>query len=214
MDLSQYKKAWENQPDEKNKISALDIYKMTQAKSTSIVKWILIIGLLEFAFWIIINHFTSGIEYNKVYEELNLTYFFKYSYYLSYIIVVIFLFLFYKNYTSISTTDSTKTLMRKIIKVRRTVKFYVYFNISISIAAIILLNILIVNTPNGIETLLGIDQSNTDSSNMITIYVASQIIGAIMMILILLLFYYLLYGLLLKKLNKNYKELTKLEELN
>tara|TARA_R110002073_G_scaffold8207_1_gene45676 strand:+ start:111883 stop:112527 length:645 start_codon:yes stop_codon:yes gene_type:complete len=214
MDLSHYKKAWENQPEEKNKVSALEIYKMTQAKSTSIVKWILIIGLLEFVFWTIINHFVSELDYNKVYAKLDLTYFFEYSYYLGYIIVVIFLYFFYRNYTSVSTTDNTKTLMRKIIKVRRTVKFYVYFNISISILAMIILNILIANTPNGIETLLRVDQSSIDSSDMITIYIASQVIGAIIMILILLLFYYLLYGLLLKKLNKNYKDLTKLDEAN
>ncbi len=51
MDLANYKKVWKNQPEEKNKISALEIYKMTQSKSNSIVKWIFIIGLLEFVFW-------------------------------------------------------------------------------------------------------------------------------------------------------------------
>ena len=38
MDLSHYKKAWKNQPDENNKISQNEIYKMTQSKSTSIVQ--------------------------------------------------------------------------------------------------------------------------------------------------------------------------------
>ena len=56
MDLSNYKKAWKNQPEEENKISALEIYKMTQSKSNSIVKWIFIIGLLEFVFWFVINY--------------------------------------------------------------------------------------------------------------------------------------------------------------
>ena len=214
MDLSHYKKAWKNQPDEKNKVSALEIYKMTQAKSTSIVKWIFIIGLLEFIFWTIMNYFASNLEYVEVYHDLNLGYFFQYSYYLSYIVVILFLYIFYKNYTSISTTDNTKVLMHKIIKVRKTVKFYVYFNISLSLLAMIVLNILIVNTPNGIETLLKVDELSNDISNLTTIYIAVQIIGAIIMILMLFLFYYLLYGILLKKLKKNYKELNKLEELN
>ena len=55
MDLANYKKVWKNQPEEKNKISALEIYKMTQSKSNSIVKWIFIIGLLEFVFWFAID---------------------------------------------------------------------------------------------------------------------------------------------------------------
>lgn len=213
MDLSQYKKAWKNQSDEENKVSALEIYKMTQAKSTSIVKWIFIIGLLEFIFWTIINYFASKLEYTKIYDELGLAYFFEYSYYLSYVVVVVFLYIFYKNYTSISTTDSTKILMKKIIRVRKTVKFYVFFNISLSLIAMIIINILVINTPNGIETLLKVD-SNTNTENLTTIYVVSQVIGAIIMILILFLFYYLLYGILLKKLKKNYKELNRLEELN
>ena len=37
MDLANYKKVWKNQPEEKNKISALEIYKMTKEKSNSIV---------------------------------------------------------------------------------------------------------------------------------------------------------------------------------
>jgi len=51
MDLANYKKVWKDQPEERNKISSLDIYKMTQSRSTSIVKWIFMIGLVEFIFW-------------------------------------------------------------------------------------------------------------------------------------------------------------------
>ena len=50
MSLAEYKKAWKKQPEDYGKISISDIYKMTQAKSTSIVKWIFIIGILEFIF--------------------------------------------------------------------------------------------------------------------------------------------------------------------
>lgn len=51
--LDNYKKAWENQPEEITRISTSEIYKMTQSKSSSIVKWIFVIGLLEFAFMIL-----------------------------------------------------------------------------------------------------------------------------------------------------------------
>ena len=48
MDLANYKKVWKDQPEEKNKISSLEIYKMTQSRSISIAKWIFMIGLIEF----------------------------------------------------------------------------------------------------------------------------------------------------------------------
>ena len=48
--LEKYKKAWDNQPEETNKVSKIDIYKMAHSKSSSIVKWIFIIGVLEFVF--------------------------------------------------------------------------------------------------------------------------------------------------------------------
>jgi len=47
-----------------------------------------------------------------------------------------------------------------------------------------------------------------------SVFIIAQIVVIAIMILILWLFYYLLYGILLKKLNKNYKELTKLNEIS
>ena len=48
--LDNYKKAWNNQPEDAHKVSSLEIYKMAQSKSSSIVKWIFIIGIAEFVF--------------------------------------------------------------------------------------------------------------------------------------------------------------------
>ena len=44
-----------------------------------------------------------------------------------------------------------------------------------------------------------------------SVFFISQIIGGVIMIALLLLFYRLIYGILLKRLKKNYKEL---EEIN
>ena len=66
MDLANYKKVWKDQPEERNKISSLDIYKMTQSRSNSIVKWIFMIGLVEFIFWFSINYFaTKSVLYDN-----------------------------------------------------------------------------------------------------------------------------------------------------
>ena len=214
MDLSQYKKAWKNQPETANKISAIEIYKMTQSKSTSIAKWIFIIGLLEFGFWLVLNFIFSKLNYVEIYEELHLMRYINFMYYFNFAIIVLFLTLFYKNYTAVSTIDDTKTLMQKIIRVRKTVKFYVYYNIIGAILLMIIFNIIIINTPGAIGILLNLEGIVMDQSELLTAYIISQVISLALVLLFLSLFYYLLYGILLKKLKRNYKELTKLEDVD
>jgi hypothetical protein len=214
MDLSNYKKVWKNQPEGKNKISALEIYKMTQSKSNSIVKWIFIIGLLEFVFWFAINYLGTKNGALEPYEKLNLISFIDNVSYFHYVVVVLFLILFYRNFSLISTIDNTKTLMKNILLVRKTVKWYVYYNLINVVVFSIILNILIFNTPDGINILSGIDNENFNQEHMTSVFIIAQIVVIAIMLLILWLFYYLLYGILLKKLNKNYKELTKLNEIS
>ena len=214
MDLANYKKVWKNQPEEKNKISALEIYKMTKEKSNSIVKWIFIIGLLEFVFWFAINYLSTKNGALEPYEKLKLISFIENFNYFHYVLVVIFLILFYRNFSLISTVDDTKTLMKNILLVRKTVKWYVYYNLINVVVFSIILNILIFNTPDGIYILSGIDNESFNQEHMMSVFIIVQIVFIAIMILILWFFYYLLYGILLKKLNKNYKELTKLNEVS
>lgn len=202
MDLDKYKKAWENQPEETRKVSKVDIYKMAHSKSSSIVKWIFIIGILEF---VLLNslYFVVDMEeaYNE-YRQLGLYNFMFYSQFVLYPILFYFLIKFYLNYKSISVVDSTKTLMDKIIKTRKTVKYYVLFN---------LLYVFIFGVIVSIATLKTHPEFN---SKQILVSIIITIVVLIIMVIILWCFYQLLYGILLRKLNKNYKELAKLEELN
>jgi hypothetical protein len=48
--LDKYKETWSKQVEMPYKFSTLEIYKMAHAKSSSIVKWIFVIGILEFIF--------------------------------------------------------------------------------------------------------------------------------------------------------------------
>ncbi|MGG6230545.1 hypothetical protein [Tenacibaculum sp. SDUM215027] len=204
MDLDKYKKAWGNQPEETNKVSKVDIYKIAHSKSSSIVKWIFIIGLLEFVFVASIN-FLFRVNPNE-YEELKGspigTYMLEIEI-LSYLIIIYFLIRFYKNYKSISTSDDTKTLMSKILKTRKTVKAYVFINLSF---------VFIVSLITIIHMLL-----NGEHAHTFTFYLVVIIISIFLIVILTglyWLFYQLLYGILLRKLNKNYKELAKIDELN
>ncbi|MDB4559722.1 hypothetical protein N9290_01105 [Flavobacteriaceae bacterium] len=214
MELDNYKTIWKNQPEEKNKLSALEIYKMTQSKSNSIVKWILIIGLLEFVFWFAVNYLGTKNGALDPFEKLNLINFIDNFNYFHYVVVVLFLLLFYRNFSLITTVDDTKKLMKNILLVRKTVKWYVYYNLINVVIFSVILNILIFNTPDGINILSGIENESFNQEQMRSVFIITQIVVIAVMILILWLFYYLLYGILLKKLNKNYKELTKLNEIS
>lgn len=199
--LDDYKKAWDNQPEEIKKISALEIYKMTQAKSSSIVKWIFIIGLLEFAFMILSTFVFDVSNDEKIMVEMGVYKFVQISQYLTIPILFYFLFLFYKNYKNISTIENTKNLMIKIRKTRRTVRNYVIFNLLyiVYIAAIMTFGMVI--APQG---------SFQNAPGWLIVLVMLLVTG--IMLLLFWGFYQLLYGILLNKLNRNYTELAKLDQ--
>ncbi|PWG04818.1 hypothetical protein [Polaribacter aquimarinus] len=201
--LDNYKKAWGNQASENSQFSTLEIYKMAHSKSSSIVKWIFIIGILEF---VILNSLYFFIDTDKAmleYEKLGLENFIYYSQIAAYVILFYFLWMFYQNYKRISTIDSTKILMKKIIKTRKTVRNYVLFNLGY------LALIMIVVTATTINT--NIDELN---NKQIFLVIIATLIATLLILGILWLFYQLLYGILLRKLNRNYKELAKLDDAN
>jgi hypothetical protein len=201
--LDNYKKAWSNQPEETNKLSAEDIYKMAHSKSSSIVKWIFIIGILEF---VVLNSLYFVIDMDEAYAEykkMGLENFILYSQIVVYAILFYFLVMFYLNYKRISTTDSTITLMKKIIKTRKTVRNYVLFNLGYITLLMIVVTVASINT--NLDTL---------NNKQIILIIISTLIVTLLILTVLWLFYQLLYGILLKKLNRNYKKLSKLDTKN
>jgi len=201
--LEKYKKAWNNQPDTEDKLSTVDIYKLAQSRSQSIVKWIFIIGILEFVVLNALSFFVDIDEAYAEYKKIGLKNFFIYSQIIAYGILFYFLVMFYLNYKRISTTDSTRTLMKKIIKTRKTVRNYVLFNLSYMALIMIVVTVSSINT-------------NFDdlSNKQIILIIFATLIATLLILGVLWLFYQLLYGFLLKKLSKNYKEIAKLNDQN
>lgn len=198
--LEKYKKAWSNQPEEKVKVSEKEIYRMAHSRSSSIVKWILIIGILEFVVLNSLYFFIDVDKAQKEYERLGLEDFIFYTQIAGYAIVFYFLYMFYKNYKNISSSDSTKTLMKKIIKTRKTVRNYVLFNLAFF--ALVMLA----------ATIASIQVDFNDLTNKQLVFVVIfMFIFSLIILAVLFLFYQLLYGILLRKLNRNYKELSNIE---
>lgn len=209
--LDNYKKAWENQPEESNKVSSVEIYKMAHSKSSSIVKWIFRIGILEFIFWGAIN-LTIPDSFYKVYEDLDLMEYLNFFMILHYVVIAIFLYLFYMNFKRVSLVDNTKKLINRILKIRKTVKYYVFYNLATVFLGSIILNVIMFSDNNKLMKVMNPDNLALDIKQVITITVISQVIALFIILVLLWLFYKLVYGILLKKLNKNYKELLKLNE--
>jgi hypothetical protein len=208
--LENYKKAWVNQPKEKEHFSELEIYKMAHSKSSSIVKWIFIIGILEFIFWISISLFTPESFYEG-YEELNLDTFVMVTSVFHYVVIIGFLYLFYKNYANISLADDTKKLIRKILKVRKTVQFYVYYNIAVIVLFGLFISGYLFSDTDLLVKVLKPDSISVDINQLVTITIVSVLIAILIAIVFFWLFYKIIYGILLRKLNRNFKELTRLE---
>jgi len=210
-ELELLKKDWQKKDDDYPKLSYNDIYKMILKKSSSIVKWIFIISLLEFAFWSLISILLKDSESMKRFQEYDADYILIPLAVVSYIILAYFFYLFFMNYRKISVTDSAKVLMENILKTRRTVKQYVAFNLIFLVLSVIV--VLFIEFDKD-QTLINQAQLAAANGEAFKFY-ASIIIATFLLLAlalgVLLLFYWLVYGILLKRLNKNYRELKKLD---
>jgi uncharacterized membrane protein YhdT len=210
-ELELLKKDWKQDKGNFPKVSYNEIYKMILKKSSSIVKWIFIISVLEFAFWIVIAFAFKDSKSLKDFEKLNTDYIMIPLTIVGYAILAYFFYIFFKNYRTISATDNAKVLMENILKTRKTVRHYVAFN----------LIFLVIGSGAGLylqfdqnPQIISMAHAAAADGNLFVFYARFILITAVFLvgaIAILLFFYWLIYGILLKRLNSNYKELKKLE---
>ena len=128
-ELELLKKDWETSSKNYREFNKEELYKLIYKRSSSIVKWIFIISLLEFGFWTLISLGFNGSEDLKKIQSYDVNYILYPLTILGYVVLIYFFYVFYKNYKTISATDNTKMLMERILKTRRTVRHYVIFNL-------------------------------------------------------------------------------------
>ena len=209
-ELELLKKDWQsNTTQSDQQISSKDIYPMMHKKSSSIVKMLFYISIAELLFWIGLNlypYFASE-EYR---EELTTMYGNSTTLLLltilSSAVIVVFVFLLYKSYMSISVTDSAKKLMENILKTRKIIKYYVIFSLIMAFVSMVIgVYYTMYHNPEISKQF----EQFSDKQMFITSALMILFIG--IFLLVFWLFYRLIYGILLKRLNRNYKELKKLE---
>ncbi len=197
-ELEILKKNWQKTTDFEQ-VSEENIYGMIHKKSSSIVKWILIISVLEFVVSNTIAYFLPEDENMNQIKKIH-PYLIAFDY-LYYAISIVFIYIFYRNYRTISNTQNSKSLIKNILKTRKIVNYYI-------------LSIILISCNSGafafFEGYYSVgDNLNPFNSKDLTIF-QCFIIFLVMVFVAFIMwgFYMILFGNLLEKLKQNYKELN------
>lgn len=200
-ELELLKKDWKRQEASLPKVTAQEIYPMLLRKSSSVVKWIFIISIIEFVFWILASTLLKGPDYGNLNINSNSLKIFETGFLIVHgIVLLYFVFKFYRNFKNIRSTDSAAQLMENILCARKAVKHYIWASLLLFVIAAIVTTKLIVNL-------------NTEAFGQVNILVLLGILTLVIVVLVALLalLYNKVYGLLLKRLTRNYEELKKME---
>lgn len=203
--LDNLKDLWKNQGESKIRFTQDDISQMVQKKSSSIVRWILIISLLEFILPNLLFVFTDFDATKQFYEQYGLSNRMMIYSAIHIIVIIGFIYIFYKNYKNISSDSNVKNLLSNIIKTRRTVKNYIYYNLTI-------MGIIGINIFYSVYSSIEFQNTLAEGTSMLKIWIISIILLSLALI-IFWGFYRIIYGFFLRKLKKNYAALSHQGEL-
>lgn len=177
-----------------------------QKKSIHSIKWIFYLSVLEFIMYLSIPLFVPNyLDSFDYYKTLNLFEFSLLTTATGYILLLYFMWHFFKNYKKISIANSIKEHHGTILKTRRAVNQYFYLNIGILIIFTVVVFIAAFKHDQNLVALQ--EKSN---SLIMMFFVIGLVISGVLGIFGLL--YYFVYGRYLRSLRLNEKELLKIEE--
>ncbi|NMR36126.1 beta-carotene 15,15'-monooxygenase [Chryseobacterium aquaticum] len=216
-DLDSFKKTWQEQPVQ-NKYDNDEILQMLNRKSRNYVKYIFWISVIEFVlftafglFYILQNKESNtfltslqklGVQQNEQLQDIFDNIYLAIKAF-TLLITGYFVVKFYQNYRKIKVEEDLKEFISRIIKFKKTVN------------AFILINILIVVVFTSALTIFGIyaiqNQNTTLADSSIIAFIVSFIISTVLCVVLIWAYYRLVYGILIKRLDKN---LTQLKEID
>lgn len=201
-ELDLLKQDWKKSEQNLPKISKEDIYKMIWKKSSSNIKWIFIISVLEFTLGLLL-----GIFYHPSEEVLQLPMLVDVITWITLVILIYFAIRFYKNYKKVTVSASVKDLMDTILKARKTVKHYIIIMLGLGgITAMFETSYILIAQNGGWDHFI-----ETASVSKYLIIIGLSLLVTVLILGFFLGIYSLLYGILLRRLNRNYKEIKKIE---
>jgi len=203
-ELDFLKQHW-NKDEDFPKVDKEGIRKMLHNSSSSIVKWIFYISIIELLAGFALNFlvpYDSDVETDSVIvstleNALSVVF---------YLVIAYFIYKFFSSYRSIKNTSNTKDLLRDIIETRKAVDQYIRFNIYyiITVSALVTVTMMITD---------GIFDKPWGKAIFYVLGISIFMVIAIAILLGLVKFYYkVVYRRLVNKLNKNYEQLVQLDE--
>ena len=210
-ELDKLKNHWKKNEPDFPQISEKEIYGMLHKKSSSIVKWILIISVLEFVFWLLLSFLMKDNPNNKRIESFHMDYITIPMSLISNGIIIYFFCIFYINYKKITATDNVKNLMASILRTRKTVSNYIFVNIVYVIFCAIVVFAMYFTNDTMLIDALHRSEANGNAMVFYISYITLAVVTIGILILVVWLFYKLVYGFLLKRLYRNYEELKKID---
>lgn len=214
-ELELLKKDWQKKEEHLPKLSYNDIYQMIWRKSSTIVKWIFYISIAELIFWIVLSLAPFFMEsyqesFGQSYGDRDQS-FIVITTIFSLGVVFVFMYFLYKAYQAISVVDDVKSLMKSILKTRKIVNYYVIYNLIMAVLVTVISFYYLLTTDEKTMQLISTLKEEGSELRFWILIAILLLLGIFIMLGFIWLFYRLIYGILLKRLNKNYKELKKLE---
>lgn len=216
-DLDSFKKAWQEQPVQQ-KYDNSEILKMLNRKSRNYVKYIFWISVFEFLFFSVIGlfYFFKGEETNgflNVLEKLgarktpevenNFDSIYLILKILSLLVTAYFVYKFYQNYRKIKIEENLKGLITRIIKFKKTVNAFILISIVLLVAFTSIFTVFIFYALNS--------QNVEPANSAVTIFIIGTVLSTGLCVLLIWLYYRLVYGIIMRKLDKN---LTQLRDID
>ena len=210
-ELDLLKKHWKKDESSFQQVSEKQIYKMIHKSSSTIVKWIFIISILEFVLWSVLSFCMKDGEVMRKFDNYHAEHIMVPFMVIGYLGLAYFFFQFYMNYRKISATDNVQKLINTILKTRKKVTQYVWFNIFYGVLSAVVVLFIQFNYDQELIDMIKMSEKSSNSLLFYGIYIGITILFLSIFIGLLWLFYRLVYGILLRRLYKNCEELKKID---
>lgn len=208
--LEQLKQQWNTSASTYPQYSTNELTGFLAKRSGSIVKWLFYIALIEFAVFALLSLFMYDSDSQQHAKEVAGDAFYYGSYVLHYVVLAVFIYLFYKNYKLIDAEQPARSLMKNILKTRRTMKWYIWYNLVYIMVFTVAFSILmLLNDPAVAQMTEKLNVKNTTTFNIA--FVGISVAIAAVLCAVFYLIYSLIYGILLRRLHKNYEELKNMD---
>ncbi|MCO5723835.1 hypothetical protein [Robiginitalea marina] len=213
-ELELLKEDWRKREEHLPRLSYDQIYKMIWKKSSSLVRWIFYISIIEFLLphlLYLIPSFRDGSSYD-IARSLGINQWLIALTAVQYLVALFFILQFYKRYREISALDDARKLMNRIIRTRRTVKNYVIVSLSL-ILLVFAVFVTGMYLDDNLAASLGVTPGpgRVSPGELKWIMIGVMAAAGIFFTALMGGIYFLLYGLLTRKLFRNYQELKRME---